>query len=250
MNWLRPLTPVVLLAAIAWLSAGAGSCAQRPVADLIEVREVTPSDVELGDRITVVGEGFPAGRPARVTFRGDLRRPGERPIRRAEVVLEGAVVGPEQLEVPFGEAAQAVFCGAGDRAAHTTFEGEVEVAFAAAALGAAPVAGTLRQVVLDVRPGASPANTEADHQGQRLAAFAGLQVGPAARRGLGLPVEGVAPGSRAEAAGIAPGDVLATFDGLRVDSVGDLAPAPGEREAVVGVRRIDSAAVTPRSCTG
>ena len=247
MNWLRPLTPVVLLAAIVWLSAGAGSCAQTPMAQLIEVREVSPSDVELGDRITIVGEGFPAGRPARVTFRGDLERPGERPVHRAEVVVQGTVVGPEQLEIPFGEAAQALFCGGGDRAAHTTFEGEVEVAFAAASMGAPPVAGTLRQVVLDVRPAASPRNAEADEQGRRLAAFAGLQLAGLARRGIGLPVEGVAAGSRAEAAGIAPGDVIATFDGLRVDSLGDLAPAPGEREAVVGVRRADSAGVTPRS---
>jgi NADH-quinone oxidoreductase subunit H len=247
MNWLRPFIPVALLAAIAWLSAGAGSCAQQPMAQLIDVREVTPSDVELGDRLTIVGEGFPAGRPARVTFRGDLRRPGELPIHRAEVAVEGTVVGPEQLEVPFGEAAQALFCGAGDRAAHTTFEGEVEVAFAAAALGAAPVAGTLRQVVLDVRPSAAPRNAEVDEQGRRLAAFAGLQVAAAARRGLGLPVEAVATGSRAEAAGLLAGDVIATFDGLRVDSVGDLAPAPGQREATVGVRRVDAVAVTPHA---
>jgi NADH-quinone oxidoreductase subunit H len=218
-----------------------------PMAQLIEVRAVSPSDVELGDRITIVGEGFPAGRPARVTFRGDLRRPGERPVHRAEVVVQGTVVGPEQLEVPFGEAAQALFCGGGDRAAHTTFEGEVEVAFAAASMGAPPVAGTLRQVVLDVRPGASPRNAEAEEQGRRLAAFAGLELGGSARRGIGLPVEGVVAASRAETAGIAPGDVIATFDGLRVDSLGDLAPAPGEREAIVGVRRIDSAVVTPRS---
>jgi NADH-quinone oxidoreductase subunit H len=247
MNWLRPLTPVVLLAAIAWLSAGAGSCSQQPMAQLLEVREVTPADVEVGDRISVVGEGFPAGRPARVTFRGDLHRPGERAVHGAEVVLQGAVVGPEQLEIPFGEAAQALFCGGGDRAAHTTFEGELEVAFAAAAVGAPPVAGTLRQVVLDVRPSASARNAETEQQGERLVAFAGLQVGRAARRGIGLPVEGVASGSRAEAAGIVPGDVLATFDGLRVDSLGDLSPAPGEREAVVGVRRVDAPGVTPHT---
>jgi NADH-quinone oxidoreductase subunit H len=247
MNWLRPLTPVVLLAAIAWLSAGAGSCSQQPMAELIEVREVTPADVEVGDRLSVVGEGFPAGRPARVTFRGDLHRPGERAVHGAEVVLQGAVVGPEQLEIPFGEAAQALFCGGGDRAAHTTFEGEVEVAFAAAAVGAPPVAGTLRQVVLDVRPSASARNAEVEQQGERLAAFAGLQVGAAARRGIGLPVEGVASGSRAEAAGIVVGDVLATFDGLRVDSVGDLSPAPGQREAVIGLRRVDAPGVLPHT---
>ncbi len=247
MNWLRSLTPVALLAAMAWLSAGAGSCSQQPAAQLIDVREVSPSDVELGDRITILGEGFPAGRPARVTFRGDLLRPGERPIHRAELIVEGSVVGPEQVEVPFGEVAQALFCGGGDRAAHTTFRGEVEVAFAAAAPGAAPVAGTLRQAVLDVRPSASPRNAEVEQQGQRLAAFAGLQVGASARRGIGLPVQAVAPGSRAEASGIAAGDVIATFDGVRVDSLGDLSPAPGEREAIMGVRRVDSPNVTPRT---
>jgi NADH-quinone oxidoreductase subunit H len=53
----------------------------------------------------------------------------------------------------------------------------------------------------------------------------------------GLAVEAVAPGSRADLAGIAAGDVLASFDGVRVGSPADVVPAPGERDAAVGVRR-------------
>ncbi len=245
MNWLRPLTPIVALAAVAWLSGGAGSCSMQAAPQLIQVREVVPTDVEIGDRIAIVGEGFPAGKQARVTFRGALHRPGERPTRDAEIVVPGAVVGPEQVEVAFGESTQALFCGPGDRSAHTTFEGEVEVAFAAAAVGAPPVAGALRQVVLDVRPSAR--DREFDPEGQRVLTFVGLRVALDARRGIGLPVDAVLPGSRAEASGIAAGDILATFDGLRIDSVGDLVPAPGEREAIVGIRHAGALAVAPHT---
>jgi NADH-quinone oxidoreductase subunit H len=245
MNWLRPLTPILALAAVAWLSGGAGSCSMQAAPQLIQVREVVPTDVELGDRIAIVGEGFPAGKQARVTFRGELHRPGERPTRDAEIVVQGAVVGPEQVEVGFGESIQALFCGPGDRSAHTTFEGEVEVAFAAAAVGAPPVAGALRQVVLDVRPSAR--DREFDPEGERVLGFVGLKVALDARRGIGLAVDAVLPGSRAEASGIVAGDILATFDGLRVDSVGDLVPAPGEREAIVGIRHAGGAAVAPHT---
>jgi NADH-quinone oxidoreductase subunit H len=119
---------------------------------------------------------------------------------------------------------------------HTTFEGDVEVAFAAAAPGAPPVAGTLREAVLDVRPSASPADLALDAEGARVLSFLGLHLAAPARRGLGLAVEGVESGSAAAAAGIVAGDSITRFDGVRVAAVGDLVPAPGEREARVGVR--------------
>ena len=195
---------------------------------------MAPREVEVGEHVNLVGEGFPPGKPARVTFRGTLLRPGERPERGAEVVTTGAVIGPEHVELAFTEATQALFCGAADRAVHTTFDGDVEVAFAAASPGAPPIAGVLRHVTLDVRPGSAASDTEGDGEGERVLAWLGLK---AVESPSGLAVEAVSPGSRADLAGIVPGDVLASFDGVRVGSPADVVPAPGERDAVVGVRR-------------
>jgi NADH-quinone oxidoreductase subunit H len=60
-------------------------------------------------------------------------------------------------------------------------------------------------------------------------------------------VTSVAPSSRAEAAGILPGDSLATFDGVRVVDVGDVVPRAGEREATVVVRRAEGSSESTRT---
>ena len=234
MAWLRWLAPVLLALGVAWLVAGGGACGHDASPQLVQVLDVAPREVEAGDRVAIVGQGFPPGKAARVSFRGTLRRPGERPEHGVEIVATGAVTGPEQVQLAVTEATQALFCGAGDRAVHTTFDGDVEVAFAAAVPGAPPIAGVLRHVTLDVHPGGAAAGAERDREGARVLGWLGLRAAPGA---TGLQVESVTPGSRAEAAGLAAGDVLASFDGLRIASAGDVVPAPGMREAVVGVRR-------------
>jgi NADH-quinone oxidoreductase subunit H len=231
MKRLGTLAPVLLVLVIAWLAWG-GSCTRELGPQLVNVTDVVPRAVELGDRVVLVGEGFPAGKPARVTFRGTLHRPGERPETGAEIVTSATVLGPDQAELAFTEPVQALFCGAGDRAAHTTFDGDVEVAFAAAAPGAPPIAGTLRRVTLDVRPGAVP--SDAAQEGARAAGWMGLR-GTASS--AGFAVEAVDHGSRAEGAGLQAGDVITAFDGLRVGAASDMVPAPGEREVAVAIRR-------------
>jgi len=237
MKWLQGLAPVAVALSVAWVLGGPGSCAEQPAPQLVQVLDIAPKEVELGDSVAIVGAGFPSAKPARVTFRGILHRPGERPVQDAEIVAAGAVVGPERIEVAFDEANEALFCGAGDRATHTTFDGDVEVAFAAAVAGASPIAGVLSGVTFDVRPTASASDFEHDREGERVLGWTGLHVAAPARAGSGLSVDAVDPGSRAEAAGIAAGDVIVRFDGVRVASAGDLLPPPGDREAVVGVRR-------------
>lgn len=241
MKRLGSLAPLVLLVAVAWLAWG-GSCTRELGPQLVSVTDVVPRTVEVGDRVVLVGEGFPAGKPARVTFRGTLHRPGERPETGAEIATTATVLGPDQAELALTEPVQALFCGAGDRAAHTTFDGDVEVAFAAAAPGAPPIAGTLRGVTLDVRPGAPPA--DAAKEGARALSWMGLR-GMASS--AGFAVEGVDQGSRAEAAGLQTGDVITAFDGLRVGAASDMVPAPGEREAALSIRRagVDAARTLP-----
>jgi NADH-quinone oxidoreductase subunit H len=246
MKWLRALVPVAVALVFAFLVSGRGTGSSRTALELIQVKDLAPRDVERGDRIGIVGTGFPAGKSARVTFRGTLRRPGEKALASAEVVLPGVAVGPEEVEIAVNEPAEALFCGAGDRALHTTFEGDVEVAFSAAIAGTAPIAGTLHGVTLDVRPSATAAALDGDAEGLRVLAFLGMRVVPNGG-GAGLRVESVDPGSRAQAAGIAEGDVLAAFDGVRVGATGDVVPAAGEREAIVGVRRAGSPNETTRA---
>jgi|CZKU01.1.fsa_nt_gi NADH-quinone oxidoreductase subunit H len=250
MIWPRALAPFAAALAFVGILAGVGALAiVAPVVGpaLVQVTGLAPADVEPGDRITLAGQGFPAGKEARVTFRGTLHRPGEATVRDVEIAATGLVTGPEQVEVEFREGTQTLFCGAGDRAVHSTFEGDVEVAFAAAAPGAAPVAGTLRHAVLDVRPSASVADTAREPEGRRVLAFLGLHVEPPARRGIGLMVEAVDPGSRAAASGVVAGDVLTTFDGVRAAAIGDLVPVPGEHEATIGVRSAGAVTDAPRA---
>jgi len=244
MKWLGGLAPVVLALAVAWLAFAGGSCTREAAPQLVRVLDVAPREVELGDRLAVVGEGFPPGKPARLTFRGALHRPGQKAVHGAEIVTTGTVAAPDRVELPFDEATEALFCGAGDRAVHTTFEGDVEVAFAAAARGAPPVAGVLRQVTIDVRPSVTPSDDEREREGARLLSWLGVH---ASLEAAGLRVQGVDPGSRADAAGLAAGDVVDRFDGVRVAAFGDVVPAPGERDAQVGVRTADAGGEATRT---
>jgi NADH-quinone oxidoreductase subunit H len=252
MNWprvLARLAPFAAALAFVGILAAAAGVAVAPVMGpaLVQVTGLTPTDVEPGDRIALAGEGFPAGKEARVTFRGTLHRPGDTPVRDVEITATGLVTGPEEVELAFRESTQALFSGADDRAVHTTFEGDVEVAFAAAAPGAAPIAGVLRHAVLDVRPSASAADAARESEGARVLAFVGLHVAPPTRRGIGLMVEAVDPGSRADASGLVAGDVVTTFDGVRAAAIGDLVPVPGEREATIGVRSAGATTDAPRA---
>ncbi len=242
MKWLRALAPIAAALLLVWLVSGAGTFMQPAAPQLIQVLDLAPRDVEVGDTLAIVGSGFPAGKPARVTFRGVLHRPGMKALGGAEIVAAGTVVGSDQVRVAFGEAAEALFCGDGGRALHTTFVGDVEVAFAAAAQGAAPVAGVLPGVTLDVHPSAGAVDVDGDRDGERALTLMGLHAAAVAPAGAGLLVDAVDPGSRAEAAGISSGDMLTSFDGLRVASAGDVLPAPGAREAAVGVRHAGSPA--------
>ncbi len=237
MKWLRAFAPLAAAVAFAWLLSGRGiSCGRPSTLPLVQVLDVTPRDVELADRVAIVGSGFPAGKAARVTFRGVLHRPGESAEEGVELAVWGTAIGAEQVELSFDEATLASFCRAGDRATHTTFRGEVEVAFAGAAAGTPPIAGVLEGVTLDVLAGPTAASVDRDREGERILAFLGVHAIASGTTGSLLRVEGVDPASHAQAAQIAPGDVLTTFDGVRVVSFGDAIPGPGEREATVVVR--------------
>jgi NADH-quinone oxidoreductase subunit H len=244
MKSLRALAPVTIALALVWFCGGQGSCGQASL-QLLRVVDVAPRAVEPGDRIVILGEGFATGKPARVTFRGVLRRSGERPQTGAEVTVWGVVARPDRIEVAFDDATEALFCGGGDRAVHAAFEGELQVSFAAAFQGAPPVGGTLQGVTLDLRPAVRASDAKRMLEGEAFLGFLGLHVEPGPHL-TGLLVQSVDPGSRAQAAGIVSHDVLVSLDGVHVATVADACPAPGTRDAAMGVRRPGSSGDTVR----
>ena len=224
---------LLLAAALACLVWGRGTGRGNAQAQLLRVRELVPDEVEVGDRIAILGAGFAPGKLARVTFRGTLLRPGEYPKRSPEIVTSGRATSPERLELAFDEAMQSLFAGPGDRAIHTTFVGDVEVAFPAVTPGAAPAFGVMEHSSLDVRPSESNAIRDREQEGLRVLGWMGVR---AATRGTGFVVEAVKPGSRAQAAGMTEGDVITRFDGVRVASAADIVPPPGAHVATIEAR--------------
>jgi NADH-quinone oxidoreductase subunit H len=137
------------------------------------------------------------------------------------------------------ESFTARFCGRGDGAAHATFRGDVEVAFASMTPGAPPLTGIVRGATLDVLPSSARASVAEARavEGGRLLAFFGVVPGaPSAR---GIPVEQVRAGSLAESAGMRVGDAITAVDDVHVLSLADVIPASA-RAAQVTMRHPDS----------
>jgi NADH-quinone oxidoreductase subunit H len=216
---------------------GLAGCQREVVPPLVEVSELAPRAIEVGDRLELRGAGFPQGRTALVTFSGVLHRAGESDTS-ASIDTEGVVATTERIEIPARESLEERFCGSGERATHATFVGDVEVAFASKNPGAPPLVGMLRGVTLDVRPSSVRTGVlEARAaEGVRVLAFLGMVTSaPSAR---GLLVDEVKRGSIAERAGIRAGDHITGVDGVHVFGLEDVLPS-SSREMRLTVRRIE-----------
>jgi hypothetical protein len=232
----RPAFVFLLL----WLAAiGLAGCQRDVVPPLVEVTEVSPRAVELGERLELRGAGFPQGRAALVTFTGVIHRAGESDSS-ASIDVDGVVATSERIEIIVREPFEERFCGRGERATHATFVGDVEVAFASKNPGAPPLVGTMKGVSLDVRPGLVRTEVREARaaEGGRVLAFLGLVTSaPSAR---GLLVDEVKPGSIAEAYGVRAGDYLTAFDGVHVFGPEDVLPS-SSREARIRIRHVEEA---------
>jgi NADH-quinone oxidoreductase subunit H len=225
----RPPRPLLIAAltglfAIFWVLG----CARQPSGpELLQVVDVQPRDVDVGDRIEVIGINLPTGegREAVVEFRGELRRPGQQPLVDQHVQLDRAKVSGDKVTMLFTEGLQSVLCGRGDDAIHTTFVGDVTVTMPSSAPDNAAVTGTVKGITVDFRP-PSPrrAVLEARHkEGLRALDFMGIGVAADSPSAGGLKIEKVKPGSPAEKRGVLPGDLITSFQGIKVLSVGDMA---------------------------
>ncbi|MBW2528072.1 MAG: NADH-quinone oxidoreductase subunit H [Deltaproteobacteria bacterium] len=232
---------VVLLSAIALL-AGLTSCAVDDSANLLNVIDVAPREVEVGDRIEVLGNNLPSGniKEVSVRFRGSLHRPGQStPDDAADIGTVPAVPAPDKVSFKYTEGLQGLICGRGDRASHTTFRGDVIVEFPGRT-GGAPVTGVVRNVVLDFRPPSVRRivmDARVEDAKQTLSAL-GLEINrDESPKAGGLLVGAVAAGKPAAEAGIEGGDVIVSFNGVNVASITDLIPRSGARMAIVTVKR-------------
>jgi NADH-quinone oxidoreductase subunit H len=231
---------LVLLVWSAFALAVLPGCVSTEVPpQLLNVLDFAPREAEVGDRLQVIGAGFPEGKTARVVFRGTLHRPGKKPIKGVEIDVEAAHSSSDKIEMMFTEGLQTAFCGAGEAALHTTFRGDVIVSFPAATPGALPITGSVRQVQVDFRaPTARRAVIQArEQEGERALAFMGLAVASDSPASGGLRVTTVDPASSADRAGVLPGDLITSFENVRVLSKGDIAPSGASRFAVMTFRR-------------
>ena len=221
---------------LAALAIGLGGCARDPAPPLLDVSEVTPHEVEGGERLEIRGRGFGEGQLAHLTFRGILHRPGEEP--EPATLDTSAIAASEQaVALTVDERILALFCRDGDRLVHTTFTGDLEVAFAPAMVGAPPVSAVLPGVRLDVSP---PIRERLRDEalavdGQRVLEALGLKVDPTPVAAGGFVVREVVEGSAAAKVKLAPGDTLETVDEVSLDSLADARPGGGT-EVVLGVR--------------
>ena len=203
-------------------------CSQRAGGpELLQVVDVQPRDIDVGDRIEVIGINLPTGegREAVVEFRGELRRPGQTPLIDQHIVVERAKVSGDKVTMVLTEGLQSAFCGRGDDAIHTTFVGDVTVTVPSSAPDNAPVTGTVQRISVDFRaPSPRRAVLEARHkEGLRALEFMGVTVSVDSPASGGLKVEKVRPSSPAEKRGVLPGDLVTSFQGIKVLSVGDMA---------------------------
>ncbi len=214
----RPFFRLALLLSVLLCAVG---CARELPIELVKVVSVMPRAVERGDRLEIAGSGFPQGRTARVALRGALHRPGLSPESTA-IVSEGLVVAPERIEVVVDERFEALFCGSGADADHTTFTGEMEVAFAPRSPTAPPIGAVLYGVTLDMHPAVMDERRRSAEMesGKRTLAFLGIDAVSATASGL--VVRGVREGSRGDSLGVSEGDVIISFGGLRARDLRDL----------------------------
>lgn len=218
-------------------------CKRADAPNLLELVDVVPRDVEVGDTIEILGTRLPVGeaKSATVTFEGKAFRPGKGTEGEDMlVVVDGAKPGSDKVSFALTESLAAKFCGTGEEAAHTTFQGDVTVAFDSTADDGQAVQGRVVGVTVDFRTPSirRMAIEKRTELGRKALAHLGLAIDEAGSPTAGgLTISGVAPSSSADKAGFAPGDLLVSFNGVTILGIADIVPQNGARFAQLGLKR-------------
>ncbi len=146
----------------------------------------------------------------------------------------------DKVSMIFTEGLEGRFCGHGDGAAHTTFSGDVTVTIPAAG-GGAPVTGTVKNVEISFRP-PTPRRAVIEaraKEGHRALNFMGIVLAGDSPPAGGLMVDQITPNSPADRANLPRGATIVSFEGVKVESVGDMAPSGSVRLPTIVVKRGD-----------
>jgi NADH-quinone oxidoreductase subunit H len=231
------ITLLILSALAVW------GCSRDQSLDLLTVLDVTPREVDLGDRIEIIGVDFPEGKLAHITFEGDLYRPGRPVEKNVSIKVDAPSASSSRINFELTQGLHDRIAGAGPDAIHTTFRGKVHVAFPSTAPDGVKkyVTGYVHDAVIDVRP---PTMRRAviesrQRKGEEVLAALGLEIEDSPTTG-GLKVKSVSEAPEtlaAKNAGLLPGDVIKSFDGINVGSKADIIPSGTSRFADVGIDR-------------
>jgi NADH-quinone oxidoreductase subunit H len=212
--------------------------------DLLRVLDVTPREVDLGDRIEIIGVDFPEGKEATITFEGDLHRPGQPVQKGVTVKVNVDTSSASRIDFQLTQGLHDQLAGVGPDAVHTTFRGTINVAFNSTSTDGVKkqVSGVLNDVVMDISPPTMRhAIVEArEGKGEKVLAALGIELDENSRTQGGLTVKSVSDQAEtiaAKNAGILPGDVLVSLDGVNIVSKADFVPTGSSRFADVGVLR-------------
>lgn len=234
-----------LARSVCWISCSAAgvlvSCQPKPAVELLQVSAVLPDELQFGDSFQVVGDGFALGSAASVRLSGSVHRAGH-PEREVDLWFQAETESQRELGVVLPADSQVELAGEPEVASHATFRGDVQVAIAAKLRGEPPVTGTLHGAVLELYPASQTraAEEKLKAEGERALEFFGVE---AALAEDGLTVVRVAPGGRAAAAELKPGDRFLRADSVSVRTPSDLVPSPGRRLAVVVQRGMQERSV-------
>ena len=228
------LSRVRRAASVCGLALGILACQSAPGPALVQVTGTLSSRLREGDVLELRGDSFPEGRPAEVTLRGEVARPGQAPLRAFRVSLPGRSVSTHSVAVDVTRPFARTFSGT-TNPAHATFHGSIEVSFAPRVAGTPPVTGILAETRLDFIPAEGDlAGLEArSEDGRKFAEFIGVLPEESGPVGAG----GVMPGSAAERAGVVAGDRFISLAGVNVLGMSDLVPPERARHAELVVER-------------
>jgi hypothetical protein len=229
----RLLGVLVQLLLVGWLVG----CNETSGPPLLELTDLSPRSLEVGDLIELKGAGFPEGKAATVTLEGTLYRAGLPSVDGFRITFDARGDSSHQASFTVGEEIEEALGEGEERAAHATFRGRALLAFAPRVAGAPPISGQMSQLSLELFSAKdSTQYTRELEDARRLTDLLGLTVEPIDRA---VRVTNVVPG-RAQRAGIVAGDVIASCNGVSVFDATDLLPARQEREVQLTVKRSES----------